>query len=124
MGAPANTFITTTLQAIKDDTPYLALYTTNPTSADTGTELTGSGYARKAVTFGSITIASGVGTMTNTSDIIFDSIPTANVTHFGLRDALTAGELNVFGSLSSTAAVVSGDEIRIPTGGLTVTFGG
>ena len=39
-------------------TIYLALYTSNPTSADVGTEVTGGSYARQAITFGSS--ASGV----------------------------------------------------------------
>lgn len=123
MGAPSNTFITTVLNLIKSDTPHVALYTTNPTAGDVGTELSTGGYARLPITFGSITINSGTGSMSNTGDIVFSSLASANVTHFAVRDALTGGEMIVYGTLSSAAAVVTGDEIRIPAGGLTVTFG-
>jgi hypothetical protein len=33
-------------------TTYLALYTSDPTDADTGTEITGGSYARQAITMG------------------------------------------------------------------------
>lgn len=117
---PSNTLITDTLELIKDDTPYLALYTTNPTSGDTGTEVTGGGYTRQAITFGAISS----GSMSNTVAVTFASLPTANVTHFGIRNASTAGDLKTFGPLSSTAAVVTGDQIQFPIGSITVNLSG
>ena len=121
MGAPSNTFISATLTGIKTDTPYLALYTTNPTAADTGTEVTA--YTRQAITFGTVTATGGAGSMANSADITFTDIPTANVTHYAIRNASSAGTMKVFGSLSSTAGIVTGDELKFPTGALTVSFG-
>ena len=66
-------------------TVYLALYTSNPTDADSGTEVD---VDRQAITFGSV--ASG-GTISNTADITFTSMPAANVTHVGIHDHISAG---------------------------------
>ena len=52
---PANNIITDSLNLVKAGTPYLALYTNDPTAADTGTEVSGGSYARQAITFGAIT---------------------------------------------------------------------
>lgn len=120
MGAPSTTFIADALALITSDTPHLALYTTNPTAADSGTEVAGGSYARKPITFGSVS----AGTIANTIAITFTGVPTATVTHFGIRDALTLGDLKVFGALANTAVVVSGDEITFPVGSITVSLAG
>jgi hypothetical protein len=75
---------------------YLALYSTNPTDADSGTEITGGAYARQAANFG----APSNGVFTN-SGIINFPVATANypaaVRYMGLRDASTAGNLLWYG---------------------------
>jgi len=48
-------------------TTYLALYTSDPTDADTGTEITGGSYVRQAITFG----APSNGTSTNSAAVEF-----------------------------------------------------
>lgn len=116
---PSNVLISEALGLVKNDTPYLALYTSNPTAADTGTEVTGGSYARKSITFGSI---SG-GSMSNTNAINFAAMPTANITHFGIRDASTAGDLKLFGPISAISTL-SGDEINIAVGAITVNLTG
>ena len=50
-----NALINVTLRATGYTAPttvYVALYTSDPTDADTGTECSGTSYARQAVTFG------------------------------------------------------------------------
>jgi hypothetical protein len=50
-----NALINATLRNTSYTSPatvYVALYTTDPTDADTGTEVSGNGYARQSVTFG------------------------------------------------------------------------
>lgn len=113
---PSNSLISSSLGLITAGTPYLALYTSNPTAADSGTEVSGGSYARKAITFGSV---SG-GQIKNTAAISFPGMPTANVTHFGIRSAASGGTLRLFGPLSSIAATISGDEVVIPVNGITV----
>lgn len=117
---PSNVLITEALNLIKNDTPYMALYTTNPTAADTGTEVTGGGYSRQAITFGSIT----GGSMSNTVAVTFASLPNATVTHFGIRDASTSGDLKTYGALNASGAVIAGDQITFPIGSIVVNLSG
>ncbi len=101
-------------------TVYVALYSTNPTDADTGTEIAGGSYARTAVTFG----APSNGVSTNSADVTF---PTATgtwgtVSHIGIRDASTAGNLLYHAALTASKTVSSGDIFKISTGNLSVTL--
>lgn len=117
---PSTALITDVLGLITGDTPFLALYTSNPTAGDTGTEVTGGSYARQAITFGSIT----AGSISNTGALTFSAVPSATITHYGIRNASTGGDLKAFGALSSPITAVSGDDVTIPTGQITLTFAG
>ena len=120
-----NALINATLRNTSYTSPttvYVALYTTDPTDADTGTEVSTSGtaYARTAVTFG----APSNGVSTNSADVTF---PTATgsfgtVTHVGLRDASTAGNLLYHSPLDDSKSVGIGDVFKITTGNLSVTL--
>ena len=101
-------------------TVYVALYSTDPTDADTGTELTGDGYARQSVTFGVPTD----GVSLNTADVVFDPATAdwAAVTHIAIRDALTAGNMLMHAPLPSSVSILNTNTFRIPTGDLSVTF--
>lgn len=100
-------------------TVYLALFTSDPTDAASGTEVTGGSYARVAVAFGAPTNGSG----TNSADVNYTTA-TANwgtVTHFGVFDASSAGNLLVHGVMTTPLAVNSGQTARVLAGQLTVT---
>ena len=101
-------------------TVYVSLYTSDPTDADTGTEVSGGSYARTAVTFG----VPSNGVSTNSADVTF---PTATagwgtVTHIGIHDASTAGNLLFHTPLSTSKTIDSGDIFKITTGNLSVTL--
>lgn len=98
-------------------TVYAALYTDDPTEADSGTEVTGGSYARQAVAFAA---ASG-GTIANSGTITFANLPSATITHIGIRDASTAGNLLYSVSLSSSVVSVSGTDIIFSAGDITVS---
>ncbi len=100
-------------------TVYLALYTSNPTDADSGTECSGGSYARQSITFGSV--ASG-GTISNTADITYTSMPATTVTHVGIHDHVSAGNLLFHGALSSSKSVDAGDTFKISTGDLDISL--
>lgn len=117
---PANNIITDTLNLVKAGTPYLALYTTNPTAGDSGTELTGGSYARQAITFGAIT----AGAIKNTATITFTGLNAATITHWGIKSAATGGTLRIYGTLSSTAVVVTGDQVQFPISSITINLSG
>jgi len=101
-------------------TVYVSLYTSDPTDADTGTEVSGGSYARTAVTFG----APSNGVSTNSADVTF---PTATaswgtVTHIGIHDASTSGNLLFHTPLDTSKTIDSGDIFKITTGNLSVTL--
>ena len=101
-------------------TVYVSLYTSDPTDADTGTEVSGGSYARTTVTFG----APSNGVSTNSADVTF---PTATaswgtVTHIGIHDASTSGNLLFHTPLDTSKTIDSGDIFKITTGNLSVTL--
>ncbi|MEO7133355.1 MAG: hypothetical protein ABI024_03965 [Vicinamibacterales bacterium] len=104
-------------------TQYLAAYTTSPTNADTGTEFAGGSYARvsiasslaawsSTVSAGSVglsTAGSG-GRISNNAPATYPAPTTAHgdMTHEGLRDAATAGNLMFWGALASPKTIAAG----------------
>lgn len=101
-------------------TVYVALYTTDPTDADTGTEVSGGSYARQAVTFG----APSNGVTVNSGAVTF---PTATASWgtigwIGLRDASTGGNLLYHAPLSTAKTIGSGDIFTISASNLSVTL--
>ena len=92
-------------------TPYLALYLSAPNDDGTGgTEISYTGYARKAVTF---TAPAEEGTsleMHNNADISFYEAQTSvgTVTHVCLFDALTGGNMWLYGQLETPLVVQQG----------------
>ena len=100
-------------------THYLGLFTSAPGETGGGTELSGSAYVRKAVAF----TTSG-NTTSNNAAVEF---PTATgswgtVTHVGVFDASTSGNLMAYATLSSSKAIATGDVFRVPSGDLDITL--
>jgi len=101
-------------------TVYVSLWTSDPTDAGSGTEVSGGSYARTAVTFG----APSNGASTNSADVTF---PTATgswgtVGWIGINDALTTGNLLYHTALDTSKTIASGDIFKISTGNLSVTL--
>ena len=93
-------------------TIYAAAYLTDPTIADTGTEASGGTYARQTIAYDAPT--NGVGD--NNAQVTFP-IGTANhgtMAYGALRDALTTGNLLMFGALTDSIAYNIGDTPRMP----------
>lgn len=113
---------------------YLALYTSNPTAADSGSEVVGGGYARREITFSAaVTVPAVVGgstvgtegTVSNTAAIEFPQA-TADwglISHVGIRDALTGGNLLYFGVNTKPRTAYEADIIRFNAGDLKVFEG-
>ena len=107
---------------------WVSLYTTDPTDADSGTEVTGGSYARLRVyaqAGGSpdwnTAVVDGTGYLVDNSDVLTFTTATASwgtVTHFGIHDAVTAGNLLFHGALTASKAVGSGDTFTFPAGDL------
>jgi hypothetical protein len=101
-------------------TVYVSLWTSDPTDAGSGTEVSGGSYARTAVTFG----APSNGVTLNSADVTF---PTATaswgtVGWIGINDALSSGNLLYHSPLDTAKTIDSGDIFKISTGNLSVTL--
>lgn len=101
-------------------TPYIALFTSDPTDAGSGTEVSGGSYARTSATFG----APSNGVSVTSADITF---PTATaswgtVGWIGIYDASTAGNLLYHTPLDVAKTIDSGDIFKITAGNLSVTL--
>jgi hypothetical protein len=118
-----NALINVTLRATSYTAPttvYVSLWTSDPTDAGSGTEVSGGSYARTAVTFA----APSNGVTTNNADVTF---PTATaswgtVGWIGINDALTSGNLLYHSPLDTAKTIDSGDIFKITTGNLSVTL--
>jgi len=102
-------------------TLYLALFTSNPDEDASGTEVSTSGtaYARQTVTF---TVSGNTAT---TDAAVEYSTATANfgtVTHVGVMDASTGGNLLAYAALTSSKTIETGDVFRVPAGDLDITL--
>jgi hypothetical protein len=118
-----NALINVTLRATAYTAPttvYVSLWTSDPTDAGSGTEVSGGSYARTSVTFA----APSNGVTTNSADVIF---PTATaswgtVGWIGIHDASTSGNLLYHTPLDASKIIASGDILKIATGNLSVTL--
>ena len=101
-------------------TKYLALFTAVADGeAGSVTEVSGGGYARQTVAF----TTSG-NTTSNNAAVEFPTA-TANygtVTHVGVYDASSSGNLMADASLSSSKTIETGDVFRVPSGDLDITL--
>lgn len=101
-------------------TVYVGLFTSDPTDAGSGTEVSGGSYTRKAMAFVSPTN----GATSNSSAVEFDQATASwgTVTHFGLFDASSSGNLLLHGALTTSKTIDSGDVFKFATSALTATF--
>ena len=100
-------------------TKYIGLFTAAPGETGGGTEVSGNGYTRKSIAF-----ATSGDTTSNNAAVEF---PTATgtwgtITHVGIFDAATSGNLMVYATLTASKTVASGDVFRVPSGDLDITL--
>ena len=115
--------INATLRATNFTAPttvYVGLYTSDPTDANTGTEVSGGSYARTAVTFG----APSNGVSTNSAAVEFTQATASwgTVGWIGILDASTSGNLLYHTPLDISKVISSGDIFKISIGSLSVTL--
>jgi hypothetical protein len=101
-------------------TVYVSLWTTDPTDAGSGNEVSGGSYARTSVTFG----APSNGVTSNNADVSFPQATASwgTVGWIGLNDASTSGNLLFHTPLDTSKTIDSGDIFKIASGSLTVTL--
>lgn len=99
---------------------YVGLFTTDPTDAGTGTEVSGGSYARTAVAFD----AAASGSASNTANVTFTTATAdwGTVTHAAVYDAASGGNMLFHGGLTTSKSVTNGDTFQISAGQLTITL--
>ena len=98
---------------------YVGLATGSFGEDASGSELSGSGYPSKVAAFSA---ASG-GTTSNSGAIEFPAATGSwgSVSHFGIFDASSSGNLLIHGAFSAAKTIATGDILRIAAGDLDVT---
>jgi len=101
---------------------YVALYTAAPSDSGGGTEVSGNGYAREAVTFAAAT--SPGGTTSNTGAVTFTASGGnwGSITHIGIHDAVSGGNLLWHGAMTASKTVNDGDTLEFSIGNIDLTI--
>jgi len=98
---------------------YIGLSTGSFNDDNSGVELSGNGYARQVITFD----AAASGTTDNTGAAEFSAATSSwgTVSHFGLFDASSSGNLLIHGSFTTAKLIDTGDILKISAGDLDIT---
>lgn len=117
---------------------YVGLLTAAPSDSGGGTEVSGNNYARvkaaasaaqaltdwKSTQNNDVASTGTTGNTTNTNSVTFPT-PSATwgvVTHIGVYDALTGGNLLLYGSLTISKTINQSDTVTFPAAALSFTF--
>lgn len=118
----ANKLANATVRNVSYSSPatvYVALYSTAPTAATSGTELSGSGYTRESVTFDT-PVAGAVASNVAVSFGPATADWTAAVA-MAVTDASTSGNIMWFKNIA-TQVVKNGNTLDLDSGDITITI--
>jgi hypothetical protein len=103
---------------------YVALSTTTPADDGTGFTEPGTGGYARAVTVAADWSAAAGGQKTNSAAIIFTTPSGAwgTITHFAIYDAAAAGNMLLWGALTSSRTVVGGVAPKFSAGALIIAM--
>ena len=115
-------WLMTTGSATRPTAWYVALYTAAPSDSGGGTEVSGSGYARQTVAFSAA--ATPGGTTSNTGAVTFTAAGGnwGSISHIGLHDALTGGNLLWHGAMTAAKTIADGDTLEFAIGNIDLTL--
>jgi hypothetical protein len=101
---------------------YVGLFTAAPSDSGGGTEVSTGGYARQSVTFDAA--SSPGGTTSNSGAVSFTASGAdyGTVTHIGIFDASTSGNLLWHGALTASKTVADGDTLEFSAGNIDLTL--
>lgn len=104
---------------------YVSLHTADPTDDGSGAEVSGNNYSRVEIANNQTTWSEAVnGTLSNAIAIEFP-VPSGSwgtVTHFGIWDASTNGNLLAYGALTASKTPGSGDDVSFGIGDLNISL--
>jgi len=113
-------YVFTTTSVTRPTAWYVGLFTADTTDTGSGaTEISGNSYVRKVAAF---TVSGNAAT---TSDAIEFAAATGSwctISHIGIFDASSSGNLIAHSSLSVSKAIGTGDVFRIPAGDIDITL--
>lgn len=112
-------YIFTTGSVTRPTAWHVALYTAAPNDAGGGTEVSGGAYARQSVTF---TVSGNEATNSGAVEYPTATASYGTVSHVGVFDAASGGNLIAYAALSASKAIDTGDVFRIPAGDLDITL--
>ena len=98
---------------------YLALHTADPGEAGSGAEVSGNGYSRQAVTFAAA--SSGSAASNSVEEFTASGGSFGTVSHFGIWDASSSGNLLYYGALTASKVIADGDTLRFASGAITIS---
>jgi len=99
---------------------YLGLSTGSMNDDDSGTELSGNGYTRQAITFAS----AASGSISNNAAVEFPAATGSSwgsVSHWAIYDASTGGNQLFHGSFDTAKTIAVGDILKVASSSLTLT---
>jgi hypothetical protein len=99
---------------------YLALYTTDPTDADSGTEVSTGAYARQLCAFDAA--SGGVTQNTALESFTASGASWGSIAFIGIHDALTTGNLLYHTNMTTSRTINDGDTLEFAIGSVTVTL--
>ena len=100
---------------------YLSLHTANPTDDASGTELSGNGYSRQVITFNAAHATNGNTTNSSVEEFTASGGNFGTVTHFGIWDASSSGNMLYYGALTASKVIADGDTLRFAADSITIT---
>lgn len=97
---------------------YVALYTAAPSDSGGGTEVTGSGYSRQSVTFDAAATPGGTTSNNNLVSFTASGGDFGTVSHIGIFDASTSGNLLWHGAMTASKPVSDGETLEFSVGNI------
>jgi hypothetical protein len=105
-------WLMTTGSATRPTSWYVALFTAAPSDSGGGTEVSTGAYARQAVTFKAATSPGGTTSNSNIVSFTASGAGFGTVTHIGIFDALSGGNLLWHGQILVSKTVLDGEALR------------
>lgn len=112
----------TTGSATRPTAWYVALFTAAPSDSGGGTEVSTGGYARQSVTFGAASSPGGTTSNTNTVSFTASGANYGTVTHIGIFDNSSGGNLLWHGAMTASKTVNDGDTLEFSIGNIDLTL--
>ena len=106
--------------------PYIALLTSAPDENGVATEVAGGGYARVQIggTGQGNFSNNGEGVAVNDAEFRWNDCTTdwGTITHVGLFDEATNGQMLIYGTLQQPIVLETGDIFKVPANGFTISI--